>query len=569
MGRPDIEEIKSRIDIVELIGRYITLKPAGKNYKGRCPFHPDDTPSLVVSPEKGLWHCFGCGAGGDAIGFLMKIEKLSFPEALAKLAQEVGVELRGGGAKTELYKICQEAADYFARELASPSGRRAQEYLESRGIGRDEWSKWGLGYAPNRWDGLIKALGRFGVDRLAKLGLLVQGERGYYDRFRDRVMFTLRDDQGRPIAFAGRAFGDLKPKYLNVPNTPLFTKGTILYGLDVAKGPIRERGRAVLVEGYTDVISMHRAGFPETVGSMGTALTQSQARLLSRYTDRVVIAYDRDAAGSAASLRGMVILREAGLDVLVARLPEGEDPDSLARGQGPASVTQILEEAQPFHRFFLDSLAERYDLASVEGAEAALEEARDLWSRMTSLPLKAELARGLAELLGIPEEDIRGAMRGSGHRTPVSRPRPAKRSEAEEILVRFLVLGKLPPEVVADLEGAEFRPEYRQIVEGWFAVRNRGDEPSPQRLMDELDEEGQATLAGLLMAEMPLSDEDRAIADAAAVFLHLPRIERRLAELEKEVARAEAQGDGESLSRLEEEYQALCRRRLELLRRRL
>ncbi|RLE29666.1 DNA primase [Candidatus Acetothermia bacterium] len=565
MPRPEVEEVKARVNIVELIGRYVTLKPSGKNYKGRCPFHPDDTPSLMVSPEKGLWHCFGCGAGGDAIAFLMRIERLSFPEALARLAQEVGVELRGGGAKTELYRACQAVAQFFFRELRSPQGRRARDYLLSRGIGEGEWERWGLGYAPDSWDALLKGLSRLGVETLKDLGLVVEGERGYYDRFRNRVMFTLRDDQGRPIAFAGRALGEAQPKYLNVPNTPLFTKGTILYGLDLAKQAIRKRGMAILVEGYTDVISLHAVGFPEAVGSMGTALTEAQARLLARYTDRVVIAYDRDAAGSAASLRGMVILREAGLRVEVAQLPEGEDPDSLARGGGQKVVAAVLEGAKPFHRFFLDSLAERYDLSALDEKEAALAEARQLWPKVRSLPLRAELARGLAELLSLPEEEVRTALQ---RKRRFVREEPAAREPtSEELVLHFLINGKLPDEVILDLEASAFRPEYRPIVEKWLEFWRAGETPTPHNLAAELDEEAQGHLARLALLDVRFSDEERAILDALTKFLYLPRLERKLSSLAEEMARLEGSGSPK-LRQLEAEYQQLARERLALLRRR-
>lgn len=565
MERPEVAEVKARVNIVELVGRYVNLRPAGKSYKGRCPFHPDDTPSLTVSPEKGLWHCFGCGAGGDVIGFLMRIERLSFSEALARLAQEVGVELRGGGPKLELLSACQTVAEFFHHQLLSPTGQAAREYLLSRGLGEESWDRWGLGYAPDSWDALLKGLSRLGLDTLKELGLVVEGERGYYDRFRGRVMFTLRDDQGRPIAFAGRALRVAQPKYLNVPNTPLFTKGTILYGLDLAKQAIRERGRAILVEGYTDVISLHLAGFPEAVGSMGTALTQAQARLLARYTDRVVIAYDRDAAGSAASLRGMLILREAGLRVEVATLPAGEDPDSLARGQGPEAVEEVLSRAKPFHVFFLDSLAERYDLSTLEGKEAALAEARGLWPKVRSLPLRAELARGLGELLSLPEEEVRAAM--ARRRAAAAGPGGGPELSPEEVVLHFLVEGKLPEEVLPDLEVGAFRPEYRPIVERWLELWRAGKTPTPQALLSELDSDSQRYLARLSLLEVRFSDEARAIHDALVRFLYLPQLERRLAALAGKIRELEAEGDGEELRRLEAEYQQLARRRLALMRR--
>ncbi|MGC9529586.1 MAG: DNA primase [Candidatus Bipolaricaulaceae bacterium] len=567
MGRPDVGEVKSRVNILELIGRYVQLKPAGKNHKGRCPFHPDDTPSLTVSPDKGLWHCFGCGAGGDAIGFLMRIERLTFPEALERLAQEVGVELAGGGERSGLYRACAAAADYFSRQLRAPPGRPARDHLLERGIGEDLWGRFGLGYAPDRWDGVRKALAEFGVETLVQLGLLIPGDRGPYDRFRGRLMFTLRDDQGRPVAFAGRALTDQGPKYLNVPNTPLFTKGTLLYGLDLAKEAVRRQGRAVLVEGYTDVISLHRAGVAEAVGSMGTALTEAQARLLARHCERAIIAYDRDAAGSAAALRGMVLLREVGLQVHVAQLPLGEDPDSLVRGRGAAAAAQALEQAPPFHQFFLQALAERHPLDTLAGKEAALAEAGELWPKVSSLPLRQELARGLAELLDLPEEEVRAALRGRPQ-ADVRQEEAGKALGAQEILLYFLLAGELPEAPIADLEIQDFRPEYQPIVDRWLKLWRAGGPSTPDAVAQDLDPQSQAQVARLALLDVQFSDRERAREDAVVRCLYLPKLERQLAEVKGRLARAEADGDGPALRKLHAEYQTLCRRRLELLRRR-
>ncbi|MCR4391831.1 MAG: DNA primase [Candidatus Acetothermia bacterium] len=567
MASPEVDEVKARVNIVDLIGRYITLKPAGQRFKGRCPFHPDDTPSLMVSPDKGLWHCFGCNVGGDAIGFLMRIERLSFPEALARLAQEAGVELRGGEGKAKLYRASEEVAGYFARELLGPRGAKARDHLVGRGIGKDLWQRYRLGYAPDGWDNLIRALGRMGLEVLRDLGLVVAGERGYYDRFRDRVMFTIHDDQGRPVAFAGRSFSG-EPKYLNVPNTPLFTKGTLLYGLDSAKDAIRRRARVVLVEGYTDVISFQTAGIEETVGSMGTALTEAQARLMARYTDRVVIAYDRDAAGESSTLRGLAILRGAGLQVEVATLPPGEDPDTLVRRHGVDAAHAVMAEARPFHRFFLESLAERHDLATIEGKEAALAEAKGLWSEVKkSLPLEHELTYGLADLLSLPEEEVRAFLRGRGRPTPRTTERGAGLGP-EELVLHFLIAGKLPDKAIVDLEIQDFRPEYRPIVEKWWELRRVGGTPTAAGLAGELDPEHVGHLTRLALLELSFSDEDRAMEDALVRFVYLPRLSRRMDEVRARLKAAEAAGDGEEVRRLNMQFQTLCQERLRLLRRR-
>ncbi|MFZ2349864.1 MAG: DNA primase [Candidatus Bipolaricaulis anaerobius] len=567
MPSVDVEEVKSRVNIVELIGRYITLKPSGQRFKGRCPFHPDDTPSLLVSPDKGLWHCFGCHAGGDAIGFLMKIERLSFPEALSRLARELGIEIRtaGGEGRAKLLQANEQAVQYFARELRRPSGKKARDYLLGRGLGEKVWERYKLGYAPEGWDGLLRTLGQVGVDTLRDLGLVVAGERGYYDRFRDRVMFTIGDDQGRPVAFAGRSFaGD--PKYVNIPNTSLFTKGTLLYGLDLARDAIRSAGRAVLVEGYTDVISLQTAGIGEAVGSMGTALTDAQARLIARHTDQVVIAYDRDAAGEASALRGLVILRAAGLRVAVAVLPPDEDPDSLVRGQGADAAREVLARALPFHRFFVEAIASRHDVATVEGKEQVLVEAKTFWPEIRSVPLQHELARELAALLSLREEEVWGYLRGEARVAVPNEERP--RIGPEEIFLHFLVAGKLPERVLGDLDLAEFRPEHRPIVAKWVELWHGGERPTASRLASELPPDSVQVLTQVALLDLPFSNEAQAIADAETRFLHLPRLNRRLDEARRRLVEAETAGDADEVQRLNAALQALCQERLRLMRRR-
>jgi len=559
------EEVKARLNIVELIGRYVALKPSGQRFKGRCPFHPDDTPSLMVSPDKGLWHCFGCHAGGDSIGFLMKIERLSFPEALARLAQELGIEVRVSEGKGRLLHANEQALRYFWGELRKPTEKKARDYLLGRGLGEDLWDRYRLGYAPEGWDGLMRALGRLGLETLRDLGLIVSGERGHYDRFRDRVMFTIADDQGRPVAFAGRSLAG-EPKYLNTPITSLFVKGTLLYGLDLARDAIRRVGRAVLVEGYTDVIGFQTAGIGETVASMGTALTEAQARLIARHTDRVVIAYDRDAAGEASALRGLVILRGAGLRVEVAVLPPDEDPDSLIRSHGAEAAQAVLGAARPFHLFFIESLASRHKLDSVDGKELALAEAKAFWPDIRSVPLQHELARELAGLLSLREEEVWRHLRGE---VRLTLPREERdRIGPEEHFMHFLLEGKLPDHVLEDLDLAEFRPEYRPIVAKWVELWHGGRRPTADELATELTPDQVQPMTRLALLELPVSDEAQAIEDAGIRFLYLPRVNRRLDETRKRLAEAEAAGEVGELQWLNAEMQALCQERVRLLQRR-
>ncbi|NOX45119.1 MAG: DNA primase [Caldiserica bacterium] len=558
-----LEEIREKVDIVELISRYVALKPSGKGYKGRCPFHPDDTPSFYVSPEKKLWHCFGCGAGGDAIGFLMRIERLSFREALERLAAELGVELRASGERQRLLKVNAAAAAFFHEMLGAPEGRAAQEYLLSRGMGPETWDRYGLGYAPSSGDALLSALSRFGLADLERLGLIVRGDRGYRDRFVDRVIFPIRDELGRPVAFAGRSLSGAEPKYLNSPNTPLFTKGTLLYGLDLAKEAIRSSGRAVLVEGYTDVISLQVAGIREAVCSMGTALTEAQARRLARYAREVVLAYDADAAGEASALRGIGILLDAGLEVRVAPLPEGEDPDSLVRSRGVAALHAAIAEAVEFHDFLLELLPRRFDLSSLRGKEEALELVRSLWEHVKNPLLRREWARRLALLLDLPEEETWKALGGK-----LSWKGVAEGEEGfgpEEVVLKFMFAGKLGADKLSQLAPEDFSPEYRRIVCLWLERCGEG-KAEPHSISSELDLEEQARLSRILLWDINFSDEGRALEEAWQKFFVIPRLERRIRALREEMERAEKAGEKEQLEELVREYVDLCRSRAKVLK---
>ncbi len=561
----ELDEIREKVDIVELISRYVALKPSGKGYKGRCPFHPDDTPSFHVSPEKKLWHCFGCGAGGDAIGFLMRIERLSFREALERLAAELGVELKRSGEREKLLKINAAAELFFRDNLQSPGGKPARDYLLSRGMGPEVWERYGLGYAPPSGTSLLSALSRWGISNLEKLGLIVKGERGYRDRFVDRVIFPIRDELGRTVAFAGRSLSGAEPKYLNSPNTPLFEKGTLLYGLDIAKEAIKSSGRAVLVEGYTDVISLQQAGIREAVCSMGTALTESQARRLSRYAREVVLAYDADAAGETSTLRGIGILLDAGLEVRVAPLPEGEDPDSLVRERGVGALHAAIAEAVDFQEFLLSIIPVRFDLSSLKGKGDALELVRSLWEHIKNPLLRREWVQKLSLLLGLPEEEVWKVL---GRR--ISWKEMAEEGEAfgaEEVVLKFLLSGRLPEEKLARLAPEDFSVEYRPIVKLWFEHCVDGKAGlEPHVLAAELEPELQARLSRILLWDVNFSDEERALEEAWRKFHVLPKLEQRIESLREELTQAEKRGEREVLEKLQREYVELCRSRARVLK---
>ena len=372
----DIERLREQVDIVEVISDYVQLKKAGRLFKGLCPFHDEKTPSFMVDPAKQLYHCFGCGEGGNVFTFLRKKEGLEFREAAERLASRVGVTLRYQGASREaagvesrrarLYRVNQWAADAYHRILIEGEmGGRAREYLASRGIGEEAVRQFKLGYAPARWDFLYRQALRSGfeaADFLA-VGLGLQGEKGTYDRFRDRVIFPIQDLQDRVVAFGGRAMGEVQPKYLNSPETAIYVKSRHLYALNLARRDIVSRGYAVLVEGYTDVICLWEAGVRNAVATLGTALGEEHLRLLSRLTQKVILAFDADRAGIGASERGLDFYGDFDLDLRVMLLSEGMDPADFIAAEGPEEFLRRVERSVPLVDFCVEKALREHDPA--------------------------------------------------------------------------------------------------------------------------------------------------------------------------------------------------------------
>jgi len=549
-NRADVRAIKDATDIHSVISRYVSLSKSGSGYKGRCPFHKDDTPSMTVSAEKGLWHCFGCGEGGDVIAFLMKIERLSFIEAAKRLAEEAGLSFNAieDGHQAKLREIVAEVAAQFANNLTASAGLRAREYLLARGYGEEAWQRYGLGFALPGWDNVKKQFGpRHGEQVLLELGLLVQGENNTYDRFRDRTIFPILDASGRPIAFGGRSF-EGEPKYLNSPKTTLFDKGRLLYGLSWARDGLAQHRSAILVEGYTDVITLHEAGLTHTVGSMGTALTQGQAEMLGRFVDEVVIAYDQDAAGGAASVRGMQILRNTGLGVRVAQMPVGEDPDGLVRKGGPQAMEEVVEAAAPFYQFFIDALAARHDVESVVGKERLLDEAREFYRGIASESLRVEIERQIADLVDLPIESVRRELprRPDVHQSD-------EQAEGEDSLIRHegialsLVLrGDVKwQRLFESLAVEDFSPTNRPIAEA--LKEGSGDLAG---LVDGLDDESSRRASYYALAPVSYGDTERAFREAVMRLTSLPRLEQELQDLTRQLAESESAGDTERWNEL-------------------
>jgi DNA primase len=439
-----IDELVARTDIIEVIGSRVQLKRAGREYKACCPFHDEKTPSFWVSPAKQFYHCFGCGAHGTALGFVMDYDHLGFIEAVEELAARAGLEVpREAGAAAgpvnphdEVYVALERAALYFRQCLNSDA--RARDYVQRRGIDADSVQKFGIGYAAPRWDGLLERYGTTDDERqvLLRAGLVIErqpadgttaagsepasrartSERGHYDRFRDRVMFPIRDVRGRTIGFGGRVLDQGEPKYLNSPETELFHKGRELYGLYEARQATRSLQRLLVVEGYMDVVSLHQAGITYAVATLGTATTPEHLQRIFRLVGEVVFCFDGDRAGRAAAWRALenaVGEVKQGRQVRFLFLPDGHDPDTLVREEGAAAFEARLASALPLSEYLIRELSSRVETGSVDGRARLVELARPLVRRIPSDVYRELLVGQLAEVVGIPAARL-GALLGSG-----------------------------------------------------------------------------------------------------------------------------------------------------------
>ena len=407
-----IDEVQSRADIAELIGRYVPLKRTGRHFKTHCPFHKERTPSFVVNTDKQIFHCFGCGVGGNVFSFLMQHDRLTFPEAVRQLADHVGVcipdrgELSANGAHERLMALTEKICRYFERLLRAPEqGKAARAYLQQRGVSEPTWHAFRLGFAPAGWDRLLSAATRTGVaaEDLEAVGLVVKGHSGHYDRFRSRLIFPILDVRGRVVGFGGRSLDGQEPKYLNSPETGLYTKGRHLFGLAQAKDAIVTKKTAIVVEGYFDCIVLADAGLSHVVAPLGTALTIDQARLLRRYAERVILAFDADAAGEQATLRGIDLLVELGLHIHVAQLPTGVDPDDCLRSYGRARFDHVLEQSMNLFDFLIQSALHRYPAEDAENKVKAAQFILPTIAKVPSAMLRSEYVRLLAERLHLDE----------------------------------------------------------------------------------------------------------------------------------------------------------------------
>jgi len=425
-----IQELLARADVVEIVGRHVQLKKAGANFMGLCPFHGEKSPSFSVSPTKQFYHCFGCGVSGDALKFLTEYSGLSFVEAVQDLAGEYGLQVPEDDAspaeraraaaqrekQSTLSEVLEKAGEAYRKHLkGSP---RAIEYLKGRGLSGEIARQFGLGYAPEGWRTLASVFPEYDDPLLAESGLVIVGEDPStgsgqtgkrYDRFRDRIMFPIRNVKGECIGFGGRVLGDEKPKYLNSPETPVFSKGRELYGLFEARSALRDQGYALVTEGYMDVVALAQLGFPNAVATLGTACTTEHVHKLFRFTDSVVFSFDGDAAGRRAARKALDGALPYATDVRSCKflfLPAEHDPDSFIREFGADAFQRFVSEAMPLSRFLLEVAREGCDLGSAEGRAHLASNARPLWSALPEGALKRQILGEIAELVQLDAREI-------------------------------------------------------------------------------------------------------------------------------------------------------------------
>ncbi len=542
-----IQELTDRNDIVDVVGSYVNLsKRSGANYFGLCPFHNERTPSFAVNPAGQFYHCFGCGKGGGVINFIMEIENLSYPDAVRHLAARVGMAVpedrfdRDSRKRTRLLQLNKDAAKFFYEQLGTPEGQRAAAYMQQRGISPPVARKFGLGYAPDRWDGLTAALNTQGYTdyELFDAGLVKKGRSGgFYDTFRNRLMFPVIDVRGDVIGFSGRLLSGDGAKYMNSPETPVFQKSKNLFGLNLAKKS--KSGYLLLVEGNVDVVTLHQAGFDSAVASLGTSLTAEQARLMGRYTKEVILAYDADEAGQKASQRAISIFEKLDMKVRVLRMSGAKDPDEYIRSRGADAFGNLIRESENQMDYRLNTVKAKYDLQTDEGKVGYLKEASELLASLPGAVERQVYAIRVAADAGIGQDAVVHEAERQRKRLlartrkdqeremtrPVKAAQPADRSlrysqpgaaAAEEGLIRLLYLepglagqyrDRLPqPDAFTSDALAKIYQVLREQI-------SAGDALSVNRLTPLLDTEEMNLLIRIIQKPEQLSGGSRAMED--------------------------------------------------------
>ena len=586
------DDVRNQADIIRVVSDYVSLKKRGANYIARCPFHSEKTPSFNVHPAKGIYKCFGCGAGGAVFDFIMQIEGCSFPEAVKIVAEKSGIPVpaiqenedykRAARERDIVLRLNEWAAEFFTSSLLGAAGKRALEYLISRGVTDQTRNLMRLGYAPDSWEALGNYLRERGASQseIELSGLVsVREQGGHYDRFRGRLMFPIADSQNRVIAFGGRIINDGEPKYLNSPETPVYSKGRNLYGLAHSKNAIRQLGFAILVEGYLDCIIPFQEGIQNIVASLGTALTDGQVRLLRRYMEkpRVVVNFDPDSAGQAATMRSIDLFLAEGFRVDVLAMPTKEDPDEFVRSKGADAFRRILNAAQPYIDFVVQTAVTRNDISKPAGKVGAINEILPHLTRMRDRVERAGYADQIADRLRIDSRVIREEIKRAATNRLSSLDQKKLRAaqdmtQAERQLIEIMLLNEeVRGSILANIgeeDYADLATEavFSAIIEAAAA----GSELTYASLSEKIEGEAERTLlSGLMIGDLAWAGGDDfetllKKATEALVSLRRRRLERKLDSIQIEIGQAEHNSNTERVLQLFQEKQEIKRRMLKL-----
>ncbi|MDD2401427.1 MAG: DNA primase [Clostridia bacterium] len=587
-----IDNLRSRVDIIEIIKEYVPLKKQGQNYSGLCPFHSEKTPSFVVSPNKQIFHCFGCGKGGNVYSFLMEKEGISFPDAVNHVARHCGIaipqeDISPEKARKDLllekyYSINELAASFFQRNIYEDNGLDAFQYLKQRGLNEEIMAKFILGYSFNSWDALSCYMLEKGVteEELIKLGLANKGQKGnLYDRFRNRVMFPILNEKSKIVGFGGRVLDDSQPKYLNSPETPLFNKGRHLYGMNLAKSTIRSKEQVVLMEGYMDVIAAHQYGINQAVGTLGTALTKEQGKLLMKYTYNAVICFDADIAGQEATTRGLDVLQQLGIRVSVMSIPGAKDPDEVLRIKGKDNFNEIIYKASSLFEYKLKNLMQKYNKDSVQGKVQIIQKIMGDMSKVQSPVERQGYIQLMSEQLAFPESAIHAEIRKFRNEMVGNRNEERKTVEinrgrkntavdkAQRVLIRLLLD---IPEIMDEVEkhGGKIlfsNKLYKEIYQKNYLLCKAGHNIKAEDLISHLEDVETRDMLAEIFVENDLSHDWEKAYEDCITTLEIELVKEKITELKALMIQYEKIGDVTKSLEVMTEIQELIRDRHRLV----
>ena len=579
------ERVKTQADIVRVVGEYVQLKKAGQNFRGLCPFHSEKSPSFNVHPVRQIYHCFGCGKGGDVFSFVMEMERCEFPEAMRIVAEKCGIsiprpkertpeERKDNQARTAILEMHREAQTFFVKQLEGTlEGKAARAYLEDRGLDKDAVGRFGIGYAPSGGDALLRHFKSKYADKLlAESGLISRDQGGrLFDRFRRRITFPIANEAGKIVGFGARALGDEQPKYLNSPETPIYSKSNVLYHLDRAKEAMRRQDFAILVEGYMDAIAVARTGISNVVASCGTSLAEPQIKLLGRFTKRVIVNYDPDTAGQAATERSIALLLEQDFEVRVLALPpvaDGKggdrkaDPDLFIREKGREEYLKVLKEAPPYVDYLI-ARARRMDLSTGEGKKRAVEFLLPYVQKIPNRLLRSEWATRIAQQLRLEEPVLRAALsKAAGERRSHLNIQPELVSGSakpmERRLIRMLAEAEgFRRELARELQNGQLYLglETEKIFAALIVASLSGEPMQPSEIAATLEERDRRQLFEILFEDA--TEHSWEEAQSCLEALRRRQVERELAEVQRGI---EANPSGTSLRELLTRKQELMKR---------